>query len=311
MKKKTLVKIILVVAVVIFAVLIVGGNFFVTYAIDNKIRPSSNNVTKEITGVNGEVSDKTWMAETSSDVYMTTFDGLKLHGFFMEAADASDIYVIAMHGYKADAFHMASYARHYHSRGWNVLAPEERSHGESEGRYIGMGYFENRDVVEWAKMIVSKNANAKIILHGVSMGAATVMMATANPELPKNVLVAVEDCGYSSLTDEFSGQMKVRFKLPTFPILQMSSLIAKIRAGYFWGEVKPIAAVSRSSIPTFFVHGDADTFVPFSMLDKLYVAASCEKQKLVVSGAKHAVSIDVAPDLYWDAIDPFLDKYLK
>lgn len=303
-KKKRILIVVVAVVVVLVAVLCGAGNFFVTYAIDTHFETPN-------ASPNHEKPDEVWLSENSSDVYMTTFDGLKLHGFVITPTTASDIYVIAMHGYKANAFRMASYARHYHDRGWNVLVPEERSHGESEGRYITMGYFESRDVAEWAKMIVSQNSNAKIMLHGVSMGAATVMMATANPDLPKNVLVAVEDCGYASVNEEFSGQIKSQFGLPSFPIVPVSSLIAKIRAGFFWGDVSPIKAVSHSDIPTFFVHGDIDTFVPFYMLDEIYEAASCEKQKLVVSGAKHALSVDVAPDLYWSAIDPFLDKYLK
>ncbi|WP_041610925.1 alpha/beta hydrolase [Treponema brennaborense] len=250
-----------------------------------------------------------WLMSEGENVFITAKDGLQLHGYFIAAKVPSDRYALAVHGYKMSAAAMAQYARHYYERGWNVLVPDQRSHGLSEGRYIGMGAPERYDMIEWIRYLTEKDSAARVVLHGVSMGAATVMLTTGEP-LPANVRAAVEDCGYSSIDAEFTYQLKQSFNLPRFPLIPVTSLVTKLRAGYFFGEGDCVRAVGRSVTPTLFIHGDADTFVPFAMLDQVYEAASCEKEKLVVPGAAHADSVDDAPDLYWAAVDSFLSKYV-
>ena len=141
------------------------------------------------------------------------------------------------------------------------------------------------------------------------MGAATVMMATGE-DLPSNIKVAIEDCGYSSIWDEFEIQLKILFDLPTFPVLNAASTVCKLNAGYGLKEGSAVEQVKKSKIPTLFIHGDKDRFVPFEMLDILYDAANCEKQKLVVEGAAHAESVSVNSSLYWKTVDEFIGRYV-
>ena len=111
-----------------------------------------------------------------------------------------------------------------------ALYPDALAHGESDGKFIGMGWLERPDVLAWTDAIIQKDPEAEIILHGVSMGGATVMMASGE-DLPDNVRCIVEDCGYSSAWDEFSLQLKNVFHLPAFPVLNAVSIFSKLRRG--------------------------------------------------------------------------------
>lgn len=173
-----------------------------------------------------------------------------------------------------------------------------------------MGWPERRDVVRWCQQLIAEDPEAEIVLYGVSMGAATVMMASGEADLPVQVRCVIEDCGYTSVWDEFSGQLKELFGLPPFPVLNAADLVCRIRAGYSITEASALRQVERSVTPTLFIHGEEDTFVPFWMLEELYQAASCEKEKLAVPGAAHAESAAVAPELYWPAVDAFLARHM-
>lgn len=254
--------------------------------------------------------NEAWLLSSAQDEYITSRDGLRLHAYFVPAEKPSAKYAVLVHGYKSAAGAMADFARHYYGLGWNVLVPEQRSHGNSEGRYIGMGWPEHYDMLGWTELLIGRDKDARILLHGVSMGAATVMLVTGERDLPPNIRAVVEDCGYSSVNAQFASQLEELFGLPPFPLLPAASLVTKLRAGYFFGDGDCVEAVSRSVTPTLFIHGDMDTFVPFRMLDEVYAAASCEKQRLVVHGAEHANAMAVNPGLYWATVDAFVAKHI-
>ena len=220
-------------------------------------------------------------------------------------------YAILFHGYTGAAWQMASFGKVYYDMGWSVLTPNALAHGGSGGDYIGMGWLERPDVLGWIDSILSEDEEAEIVLHGVSMGGATVMMA-AGEDLPDNVKCIVEDCGYSSVWDEFRLQLKNVFHLPAFPLLDAASLVSKLRAGYSFREASSVNQLRKATVPMLFIHGDADTFVPFSMLDVVYEAcASAEKEKLVVHDAAHGAAADTDPELYWDTVIAFVEKYIS
>lgn len=309
--KENIILMVLVFVLLLIAVVFFAANYFVSFALDSE---NENGSSYE------EMSpEKTRLWESllplSSRVQIFSRDGLRLGGFLFSPAHSGNgaslsgsRFVIAVHGYKSSPVSMAFILSHYLEYGWNVLVPEQRAHGSSDGRYIGMGFYEKDDLTGWIDFIIEENPDAEILLHGVSMGAATVMLATGET-LPPNVIAAVEDCGYSSLTEEFSAQLAEMFSLPYFPLIPAASFVSKIRAGYYFGDVDCLDAVSRSVIPTLFIHGDKDTFVPFSMVKDLYNEAACEKELLVVPGAEHALSVEVNPDLYWTSVDAFVSKY--
>ena len=205
---------------------------------------------------------------------------------------------------------MSTYAKHYYDNGYNVLIPDLRAHGLSEGNYIGMGWDDRLDIISWINYILNENPNAEIILHGVSMGAATVLM-TSGEEIPSNVKAIVADCGYTSVWDEFAYQLDDLFSLPEFPILNVSSIVAKIRAGYFLGEASSLKQVKNSKTPILYIHGDKDDFVPYYMMEELYNATSSEKEMLTIEGAEHAKASEVDPETYWNTVNNFINKYMN
>lgn len=279
------------------------GNYFYNIALNP-------NTSKEfVLGETTELRDP-WLNQNAKDVYITTSNNgnLKLHSY--EIDNNSDIWAIVIHGYYGKGQDMVYFAQEYYNRGYNVLVVDLRGHGQSQGDYIGMGWHDRLDIIDWANYIINKDSNSKIILHGVSMGAATVMMATGEV-LPDNVKVAIEDCGYTSIWDEFEMQLKLLYNLPAFPALNAASAVCRIRAGYMLEEGSSVEQVKKSQTPTLFIHGDQDRFVPYEMLDVVYESANCEKQKLVIEGAAHAVASSVNPKLYWDTIDEFIGKYIN
>ena len=205
---------------------------------------------------------------------------------------------------------MSSYVKRYYDMGYNILIPDLRGHGKSEGDYIGMGWFDRLDILKWINLILSYNKDSKIILHGVSMGAATVAM-TSGEALPRNVKAIISDCGYTSVLDQFSHQLKSMYSLPNFPVMNVSSLVTKFKAGYTLKEASTLKQVSKSNTPILYIHGDEDDFVPYKMMDELYNATSSPKEKLTIIGASHARSSKVNPDLYWSTVENFINKYIS
>lgn len=251
-----------------------------------------------------------WMLLAATHWSLESQDDLRLNGYYIPAKSPSHRYVVLSHGYRNSAPSMAEYAFVYHNAGWNVLVPDHRAHGYSEGRYIGLGGDEYHDLIGWTELVVAHDSDAAILLHGVSMGAATVMMATGSRELPDNVVAAVEDCGYTSVTDELTDKVSRVMGIPAFPLVPVTSLMTRIEVGYFLGDVDCVGAVSRSVTPTIFIHGEQDEFVPFWMLDEVYSAAACPKLKLVIPSAAHAQSRAAEPELYWSTIGAFVERFM-
>ena len=324
-KQKTLLRrviIILAVLVLLAALALVGiGNFLVSYAIgrggDGGNRQVSLNVDKdavsstqsqrELNAANQKKRNEAFQAAvTPQSVSITSEDGLSLVGGYY--AQEGHQWALVIHGYRSRGQHMLSYAERYYSAGFQVLAPDLRGCGESGGDYVGMGWPDRLDILRWIDWILSVDPEAQIVLHGVSMGAATVMM-TSGENVPAAVVAYVEDCGYTSVWDIFASELGLRFHLPTFPILNVASGIARLRAGYDFSNASALEQVARCDRPMLFIHGDQDNFVPFSMLQPLYEAKPGEKQQLVVPGAGHGVASTVLGDSYWEAVFDFLAQY--
>lgn len=269
--------------------------------------------TSRYSGFAGDDATKDWFEKNRTDVYIDSNDGLKLHAYeFINNEDnACGRFAVICHGFSSEAKHMKNSIKAFYERGYSVIAPDARAHGESEGKVRGMGWPERRDIIGWLNYINKTFPGNDIILYGVSMGASTVVMTSGEKDLPENVKAVIEDCGYSSVWDEFSLQMKNMFHLPTFPLLNICSATVRLRAGYGFKEADAAGQLKNCSVPTLFIHGDADDFVPFEMLDILYEAAPCKKEKLVIKGAGHAMSSSADPELYWAAVDSFLDENIK
>ena len=250
-----------------------------------------------------------WLEEKSnySDKYIESYDKLQLHSYVV--SQNSNKWAIVVHGYGGSGKLMSDKSKYFYDMGYNVLIPDLRGHGKSEGDYIGMGWKDRLDIISWINFIIKENPNAEIVLHGTSMGAATVLM-TSGENLPSNVKAIVADCAYTSAWDEFSYQLETYLKVPSYYILNVTNMVTKLKAGYSLKEASALECVKKATVPILFIHGDKDKFVPYSMMDKLYDATSSPKEKLTIDGGEHANSDLVSPFLYWLTLEDFLNQYV-
>lgn len=255
--------------------------------------------------------DQKWLEEKSNytESYIQSSDGLKLHSYIVNQNNKTNKWAIVVHGYGGNGKLMSDRAKYFYEMGYNLLIPDLRGHGKSEGEYIGMGWKDRLDIISWINFIIKDNSNAEIVLYGTSMGAATVLMASGE-NLPSNVKSIVSDCSYTSVWDEFSYQLETHLDIPSSYILNITNMVTKLRAGYSLKEASAIDAVKKSTVPILYIHGDSDKFVPYSMMDKLYNATNSPKEKLTVEDAEHENSDLVSPSLYWITVNNFLQQYV-
>lgn len=240
----------------------------------------------------------------AEDWTLENFDGLKLHAKRFSPAESSERWAILIHGYGRDGTFAYDYADEYLKRGWNVLIPDLRAAGQSEGQFITMGALESRDVYDWAAKLP---ADAKFILHGVSMGAATALMTAALE--PKNLVAVVEDCGYTSAYEMFAAQLNKIFGLPEYPVMPCADWVCRFHTSIKISDAAPLAVVDKIKVPVLFIHGDADGLVPFEMMTRLFDACAAPKEKFVVEGAGHADAKRKNPAAYFDRVFAFLNHH--
>lgn len=245
-----------------------------------------------------------------TEVYIESFDYLKLHAYRMECDSKSPNWVIVSHGYFGNVEQLSHVIKNFIENNFNVLAIEARGHGKSSGDYIGLGWYDRIDILDWIKYLNNHMDNSNIVLYGISMGAASTMMASGE-ELPKNVRCIIADCGYTSAYEEFSYQVKKLYKLPPFPILNIFDVFVKLKTGYSLKDVNVIKQLKKNQTPILFIQGDQDTFVPSYMIEKLYDSTLVYKKKLIVKDAEHAESYYKNPVLYWDTVYNFIDEQIN
>ena len=240
-------------------------------------------------------------------VEITTFDGLTLRGRYYEDTPDSPIEIM-MHGYQGNLERdLSGGIFRALDIGHSVLVYNHRGSGDSDGNTLTFGINESKDCLRWIDFVLNNiNKDAKIILSGVSMGAATAMI-TSGFDLPENVVGIVADCGYTSAKDIIKKVIR-DMKLPANLLYPFVKLGAKIYGRFDLDEFSPIEQVKKSKLPTIFVHGDADTFVPMEMSKINYEACSAEKKEFVIiEGAPHGLAFPVARDKYLDILREFFD----
>ena len=248
-------------------------------------------------------------ASSSEKWSMTMPDGRHLSSIYYIPAQEGHRWVILAHGYGRDQRYTRDYAEVYLKHGYNVLSPDLCASGESEGLYITMGVKESEEVAKWAAKVKERDVNAEIVLHGISMGAATVMLAAGRYEI-SGLAAVIEDCGYTSAYEMFTSQLGVIFGLPEFPIMTCVDIVSGIKTGVKVSDAAPLKAISSIKVPVMFIHGAADKQVPPSMMERLYNACHTPKKKFVVEGAGHGDAMTAAGKGYWKNIFSFLDDCL-
>lgn len=307
---------VLVVAAVIGVLWFLLGVLFFKIALgskrraDDKIPCKDSLFERNADNVNLIAGYKWYDENYKQDVSIKGRSGQNLYATEFRNPSNSNVWVIVIHGWTNVKREMGSYAMEFYRRGFNVLVPDMRGHDNSESKYVTMGWLDRLDIVDWVNSIVAENPKSKIILHGVSMGGATTMMTTGE-DLPENVILAIEDCGFTSVKDIFTDQCIRKYKLPPKIIMPAATLVNKLMNGFFFGEASAVEQLKKSKTPTLFIHGDKDAFVLPENLDKVYEACAAPKEKYIVKGAEHALSSHWFHEEYWSVIDSFLEKYTE
>lgn len=244
------------------------------------------------------------------EVSITSFDGLKLVAR-MYINDMTKPVEIMFHGYKGTGSRdFSGGLKMVLERGMNAIVVTERGHGISEGKCLSFGINERRDVLSWVNFAIEKfGSDVKIILCGISMGGATVMMAS-NLDLPKNVLGIVEDCGYTSPKEIIKRTMN-KMHYPSKILYPFTRLGGMIYGGFDLNSSSAIKSIKECKLPVYFIHGMDDRFVPFEMGERLYNECNTKKWFHKVENAGHGLSFILDREGYDKLFDEFLEYVLK
>lgn len=242
-------------------------------------------------------------------VTITSNDGLKLRGL-LYVNPANKGTVIMMHGYHGKAINtFGPVSKVFINMGLSLLLPDQRAHGESEGKYLTLAARESEDCLLWTDYIVNRFPGKPIGLHGISMGGATVAIAGAsNP--PKEVKTIANDCGYTS-ADDIVTSIRKSVKLPKFPLQYFIRFWAKVIAKFSLTEKSVLESYKKITLPCLFIHGKADNFIPFSMGMANYEnCASKNKIMVGIENAGHGLSYIEDPETVTKNLIEFYTKHL-
>lgn len=312
-------KIVLIVVAVVLVYSIGGAIAFLNIALVRKKQPHPIIATEGPRVPYGPIMQKSadwFMAQNPEEHWITSYDGLKLHAFYLPVKNAKGT-VIMMHGYHSSGLRdFACIYEWFHNLGYSVLLPDQRAHGDSEGKYLTFGVRERIDCRDWIKWINNRSEYKDVKseqelpplwVMGISMGSSTVMfMSEFN--LPKNIRGIIADCGYTRPLEMIRLSVFRDYHLITWPMLPIANVMGKIFCGFGMREASTKKSFKTNKIPILFVHGTNDTFVPYKMSLKNYSLCQAPKQMLTTQ-ATHALSFVTAPDLYKKELTEFLCKY--
>ena len=243
-------------------------------------------------------------------IYIKSFDGKKLSARYYESSSDAPV-AILMHGYRAAAAgDFAGILQILRKFGHNILLVDERACGKSEGLTVTFGVKEREDCLSWIRYVLRHNGeDTKILLYGVSMGAATVLMAS-ELDLPVNVVGIIADCGYTS-PKEIICKVAEGMGLPAKLLYPFARIGARVFGGFDIEASSAVEAVRHAKVPILFIHGYQDGFVPYSMCGELYDACAAPKEMETFDRAEHAVSCLSDPWKYESVIGSFIKGLLS
>ena len=304
----------LILAGVLLLSLVSGAYVFTTACVRRKELPWFDEVKLKKTSYGkyhkAILASDAWLKEHSAqDIYVTSHDGLRLHGLWVPAENAKGTVLLA-HGYRSTMLVDFGLAfAYYHSLNMNILVPQQRSHGESQGRYITFGVKESRDMCAWIDFHNEHFGTFQMILSGLSMGASTVLYM-ADMKLPENVKGIIADCGFTSpyqiLRKVFHSVTHMRGDW----ILHVTDVFARLFAGFSLKEKDTRTVLKNAKLPVLMIHGTQDNFVPVYMTQQGFDACTSEKSLLLVEGAGHGTSFLFDKEGYMKKVFAFLETYL-
>lgn len=248
------------------------------------------------------------------DLEIISKDNLRLKAWYVPAEKETKRFAICVHGHNCngpdECSHLLPFYRN--TMGFNYLLPDLRGHGRSDGKLIGFGALDYKDIKLWIDYLIERfGEDIEIVLHGISMGAATVMLVNNNnPQ--KQVKVIIEDCGYTNAFEQVAETMK------GMGLRHTSDFFTEITNAYcrkfskydLKKDAAPLETMQNAANPVIFIHGEDDALVPFPMCRRLYDACPTDKEIFTVPGAAHAYSYYDAKDEYDRRVKAFIEKHI-
>lgn len=243
------------------------------------------------------------------DVFIQSYDGLKLHAVFYKAPNKANTTMILFHGWISSGLNdFCCIIPYYAEKGYNILLVSQRGQGKSEGKYICMGTQEKYDCVSWCEYINKRFGDEhNIFIEGISMGASTVLYASGL-KLPNNVRGIIADCGFTSPID-IAKSVAYSKRIFPYPMIWLVALWFRLFCGRSMYADSSVKAMQKNKLPILFIHGADDNFVPCRMTKEAYAACTAEKELLIVPGAGHGTSYLISPKECEELLDSFIYKY--
>lgn len=218
--------------------------------------------------------------------------------------------MVFCHGHGYCLVGSIKYIDRFLALGYDAVLYDHRASGRSGGTHIGMGFFEKEDLAALLALLRAEYGSGALIgTHGESMGGATVLLQAAMSDPPDFVIA---DCPFSDLRQELAYRLKIENRLPAFPFVALASLITRLRAGYFYGQVSPLREIAAhdglAAVPVLFMHGGSDAYIPNGMSRRLFEAKKGITDFCIVEGAGHGASVVTDRVLYEKTVDRFLSR---
>ena len=279
------------VALVMLAVILIGGSFYMLqYSLgSNPDRLDADRAYEKLFADYPETVE--WMdslrrIDALHDTVLNMPQGYRCHAYYITTG--SNCTALVIHGWRDTPIKYFYLARIYERElGYNVVIPDVYAHGRSDGDMIRMGWLDRLDMLRWMEAFKTDT----MVVHGVSMGGAATMMLSGE-KMPPGIkdIRFVGDCGYTSVWDEFAGELKNRFGLPQFPLMYSASLLCRLLYGWDFVEASSLNQVRKCRYPMLFIHGDSDAFVPTEMVFRLFAAKKGPKELWITKNTDHAHS---------------------
>lgn len=246
----------------------------------------------------------------SQEFEITNPEGIKLHGYLIPSKKPSNVYVFYSHGYRSPdgAMEFGCLLPMWQEHDYNFFLVDHRGHGKSGGSHISYGIKESEDNMHWLNFLLRQfGEDIQIILHGQSMGAATVLMMSEK-DLSPQVKCVIADCGYTCYFDE---------ALHALPIpgnrilLEAANTYLSIVHGINMKKAKPLDAVKHAKVPILFTHGEKDPLVPVAMGKANFDACTSKKEWVVFPDGEHTTAPILHPSEYATCVDTFIQKYIS
>lgn len=306
--------------VVLVTVVTAVAGFFLSRDLMIRGRSGSRQCTEGMTVASSTLSNKSsedskvkeWLGTvTREKLTLEADDKSILVARRIVTAEENNKWVVILHGYNGSMEDIYDIAMHYVEKGYNVLMPDLRAHGESEGSFFGMGWLDRLDVINWIDVILKDNPSAEVVIHGIDIGADTALMLAGEP-VKSSVKAIVAEGAYTNAWEVVKQEYKTRHeKWPVFPLLHMINPVMKVWAGYSLKEADAVKQVKNSNIPILLIRGGNDTYATEEMTNQLDKAIASEHEVFTVPTGTHEDCRYAEPENYYNKTFDFVSKYVK